>query len=171
MAECCYRTRTAGGADSCVSPTAERSGASRSVPPPISWPSRREARLSCGTPERRAIPSGGSTRITTPWTYPTGSHLRAERAGNKSPVDSVAISPDGRVIASGDNHGEIWLTDRQSGRLQRRLSANGDGIAHLAFDPAGDILAAADVGGTIRLWNPATGTAFGPPLRGHLGYV
>jgi WD40 repeat protein len=119
----------------------------------------------------RLIASGGADRIITLWTYPIGSHFGRQRSVHRFPVDSVAISPDGRVIASGDNHGEIWLTDRQSGRLERRLSANGDDVAHLAFDPAGDILAAADVGGTIRLWNPATGTAFGPPLRGHLGYV
>ncbi|MFE3002995.1 WD40 repeat domain-containing protein [Nocardia sp. NPDC059246] len=41
----------------------------------------------------------------------------------------------------------------------------------MAFSPDGTRLASADEDGTVRVWDPATGTPVGQPLTGHPGSV
>src|SRR5262249_33987343 len=44
------------------------------------------------------------------------------------------------------------------------LPADPSGVNGIAFSPSGTVLASAGDDGTVRLWNPATGQAVGPPL-------
>lgn len=68
---------------------------------------------------------------------------------------SVAISPNGSTIAVGgwgshrviDGSHNIYLFDRMSGALERRLSDLPNGVAHLAYSPDGRLLVASFGGG------------------------
>jgi len=44
-------------------------------------------------------------------------------------------------------------------------------VSGVAFSPAGKLLAAAYGDGYVRLWNPVTGRAAGPPLPANAGQV
>ena len=77
-------------------------------------------------------------------------------------ITSVAFSPDGRVIAAGDEYGFAYLRDARTGRLLRRLLDPGQGyVATLAYEPDGKVLATGDEDGTTFLWDTATGRQLG----------
>jgi len=65
---------------------------------------------------------------------------------------AVALSPDGRRIATGDRHGAVRVRDARSGGvLQVLLEPSGTLVHRLAYSANGKRLLAA-VGATIRVW-------------------
>jgi WD40 repeat protein len=73
---------------------------------------------------------------------------------------ACAISPDGRLIAAGGFTGavgsskSIYILDRQSGRMLRRLSGLADVIYHLTFSADGSYLAASMGGNSgLQVWD------------------
>lgn len=91
------------------------------------------------------------------WELATGRLLRVLRVpigdGNEGKLYAAAISPDGNTIAAGGwasadgLHESIYLFDRESGRLVRRLTGLPIVVKHLAFSLDGSLLAATH-GGT-----------------------
>jgi WD40 repeat protein len=82
-------------------------------------------------------------------------------------VNGVAISPDGKLLASADDDGTAEVWNISTGRpLTAAISAdtgpNGN-VNAVAFSPDG-LLATADSDGTVRLWNPVTGRPAGAPI-------
>jgi WD40 repeat protein len=79
---------------------------------------------------------------------------------------SIAISPDGKTVAGGDTRGAIHLWDAMTGTLRtdREFPGTGQPADSVAFDPAGQLIAATDSGG-VRLWR--WGTAEPPALLSH----
>jgi WD40 repeat protein len=65
---------------------------------------------------------------------------------------AVALSPDGRHIATGDRHGAVRVRDARSGGLEQvLLEPSGARVHRLAYSANGKRLLAA-VGSTIHLW-------------------
>ena len=87
-------------------------------------------------------------------------------------VNSVAISPGGHLIATGDSEGrvELWrregagLTELGTPQVASRLPAGfTNQVEFVAFSPDGKVLASAGDDGKVRLWN-VTGPAGLAPL-------
>lgn len=84
----------------------------------------------------------------------------------------LALSPDGRILASGSNAGEIFLRDVASGELIiQPLAGHINPIWGLAFSPDGDMLISASNDGQVIFWNTVEGSVdfgrpFSPPLIG-----
>jgi WD40 repeat protein len=85
------------------------------------------------------------------WSLPEGRLMRVLRLpigeGNIGKAFAVAISPDGTIVAVGGwtgptGHQNIFLFDRASGDLKRRLTDLGGLVYHLAYSPDGRRLAA-----------------------------
>ncbi|KAI0340403.1 WD40 repeat-like protein [Trametopsis cervina] len=86
-------------------------------------------------------------------------------------VTDIAISPDGRMIASAQGD-HIWFWDAATGeQVGDRLVGNLDGVNAIAFSPDGKTLVSGSLYSTIRLWNTATGQPIRKPFYGHTAEV
>ncbi|MEV4379311.1 hypothetical protein [Streptosporangium sp. NPDC049644] len=99
--------------------------------------------------------------------------LSTALTGHTDTVESVAFSPDGRILASAGKDETIRLWNI-SGGLARPTPLGGplavSSVHSVAFSPDGRTLAGAGTDRTIRLWNvsdPAHPTSLAQPLTGH----
>lgn len=89
------------------------------------------------------------------WELTTGNEIRTI-TGLSDFVHSIAISPDGTLIASASNDMlQIW--ELSTGQEVRSLSGHSAIIQGVMFSPDGQMLASGGNDQTIQLWNPNTG--------------
>jgi WD40 repeat protein len=76
-------------------------------------------------------------------------------------VMSVAISPDGKLMASGSNSdgGRIYLWNVETGDNTTTFYGHKKTVTSLAFSPDGTLLASASQDATARLWDVKTGAS------------
>lgn len=85
------------------------------------------------------------------WNPADGKERFENFAGHQAGVQAVAVSPDGKLVASGGENIRIW--EMAGGKLVRKLAAP---AASLAFSPDGKTLASGG-GRSIHLWDAETG--------------
>ncbi len=89
------------------------------------------------------------------WDTSGGKHLR-DFAAQKAEVLSIAVSPDGRTLASADADGNLDLFDVQSGK-KARSHKHDHAIEAVTFSPDGKLLASGDAKRTVRMFDVASG--------------
>ena len=72
--------------------------------------------------------------------------------GSDAGVTSVAISPDGRLVAAGSLDTVVRLWDVQSGTLLERLKGHRDSVYSVAFTPDGRGLVSGSLDKTLKYW-------------------
>ncbi|HLO28590.1 MAG TPA: TIR domain-containing protein, partial [Anaerolineales bacterium] len=98
--------------------------------------------------------------------------LLAYLTRNPSRVDSVAFSPDGKILASGGGDNKIILWDVGTGQpIGQPLKKHRNWIRSLAFAPDGKILASGGNDGSVILWDLKTSQPIGQPLKAKKGVV
>lgn len=76
-------------------------------------------------------------------------------AGHQAPVNALAIAPDGKTIASGDNKTiRLWNFE---GKLLHSFPAHNQIIWRLGFSLDGQFIASASADGTAKIWRVADG--------------
>ena len=98
------------------------------------------------------------------WNTHTGERLLT-LTGHTRWIKSLAFSPDGKTLASCDQHGIIHLWDLDTA-ITRATFKTPDAFYALSFAPNGKLLASGGYDGSIRLWNA---TAKQQGLRGKIG--
>jgi WD40 repeat protein len=95
-------------------------------------------------------------------------HMVADIKVSDLPVSAIALSPDGRMLITGDNRGSVSFWDVASCEERRRQAGiHAEGVADLAISPDGRL--AASAGGTdggFVLWDLTRLEAVGPAQPG-----
>ena len=73
------------------------------------------------------------------------------------PAACVALSPDGRVVATGTKQGAVRLWDASSAKPLLDLVAHETGTTAVAFSTDGKSLVSGGADGVARIWDAATG--------------
>jgi serine/threonine protein kinase len=94
--------------------------------------------------------------------------------GRTGPVNTVALSPDGRRLASGSADGMVKVWDAATGQEIHTLRGEAwpytNWVLSVAFSPDGRWLASGSEVGMVKVWNAATGQET-LTLKGHTGGV
>ncbi|KAG2353083.1 quinon protein alcohol dehydrogenase-like superfamily [Suillus spraguei] len=110
---------------------------------------------------RMVTASGESLRL---WDLQTGVMVRKMEHHNW--VLSLAVSRDGKLIASGDHDGEVIVWDGETGEsLTQPIKAHSTYIFSLNFSPDGTALASGSRDKTTKLWNTRTWEQQGDPVE------
>jgi RNA polymerase sigma factor (sigma-70 family) len=101
-------------------------------------------------------PGEEETKFVRVWDVATGKERKTFPADER--VNSVALSPDGRTVASTALSGKaITLWETLTGGSRGELAGHTEMIFDVAWSPDGRILASGSIDGTVRLWDPASG--------------
>ncbi len=76
--------------------------------------------------------------------------------GHAGAVSGIALSSDGRYLASGGHDRLIKLWSTEDGRLFGDLAGHTDVVYDVAFHPDGRLLASASWDGSVRVWDTTT---------------
>jgi WD40 repeat protein len=109
-------------------------------------------------PSGSLLVTAGEDRAIKIWDVATGRMERELAPDEDDDVFAVALSPDGKRLASvGNRDLTVKLWDVGTGQPLRTLAGHDDRAVAVAFGPDGQSLATSSRDGTVRLWDPATG--------------
>jgi WD40 repeat protein len=91
-------------------------------------------------------------------------------AGPSNVVQSLAFSPDSKLLAVGGSDSQIHLFGIPDGKYARSLPGHASSVTGLQFHPSGTVLASCSKDRTVRLWNPANAQML-KSLEGHTAWV
>ncbi|MBI3408952.1 MAG: protein kinase [Planctomycetes bacterium] len=107
--------------------------------------------------EQVALVAAGEKAVSL-WEVKSGKPVPTEFEGHKSQVNGLAWSPDGRLVATGDQTGMIRLSNAKSGASQKFFQAHDGPLQtlvwqdHTTLVSLGGILRPGNQGGTVHFW-------------------
>ncbi len=90
--------------------------------------------------------------------------------GGLSTIAAAAFSPDGRLLVTGNAHGQVWLWDATTAKVVNRLDVHAGMVTRLAFSRDGSRLATGGEDGSVTVWDVAQ-WAWLHRLKGHRAAV
>ncbi|WP_373867165.1 WD40 repeat domain-containing protein [Trichormus variabilis] len=118
--------------------------------------------------DSKVLVSGGLDGIRLwdlPQQRPLSTLVRFDNA-----IYTLAISPDGQTLASGDSQGVVKLWNLSNGKLIQQLQAHSQIVTAVAFTPNGERLVTSSRDKTIKIWDVNNGVQV-QTLTGHDNWV
>jgi WD40 repeat protein len=131
-----------------------------------------QSRCGAFSPDGRLLALGGTCGVVTVWNADTGAAVCRFAGppgdyrnvcgveGHTGDVTAVAFRPDGKAVASGNQHGLVTVWDLTATAEVLAIRTRHEYLSALAFSPDGKLLASGGSPGRgqeIRLWEAATG--------------
>ncbi|AFZ01304.1 NACHT and WD40 repeat domain-containing protein [Calothrix sp. PCC 6303] len=85
-------------------------------------------------------------------------------------VISVAFSPNGKLLATGDVFGVVHLWETASGKELTTFIGHKNWIGQVAFSPDGKTLVSGSADNTVKIWDIGTGKCH-KSLQGHIDWI
>ncbi|WP_292774992.1 NB-ARC domain-containing protein [Nostoc sp. NMS9] len=85
-------------------------------------------------------------------------------------ISSVAFSPNGKLLATGDADGKTYLWQVEDGKLLFTCTGHSSWVKSVAFSPDGQTLASGSDDQTVKLWDVDDGKCL-KTLHGHSNWV
>jgi WD40 repeat protein len=104
----------------------------------------------CFSPDGQWLMSGGDHGLRV-WDWRSG-EMVAAHFGDQSAITSLALSPDGQLLATASDDRRVQLWDWRSGRVVKLLQGHAGPVRALAFSADGQWLATGSDDQTIRVW-------------------
>jgi hypothetical protein len=123
------------------------------------------------TPSGGQIASRGGDGTIKIWDSNTGALLHRFEVGKPAGGScSLAVSPDGRLLAAGTVNREIKLWSLADGSGLTSLAGHAGAVEAVAFSPDGRTVASGSADKTIKLWDVTSGRELGT-LAGHTSWI
>ena len=90
------------------------------------------------------------------WNVADGQVARTFK-GHRDMIYALALSPDGKTLATGSYDQKIKLWNVADGTERKTLNGHNGAVFALAFRPDGKLLASASADRTVKLWDVASG--------------
>jgi WD40 repeat protein len=102
------------------------------------------------------LATASADRTVRFWDTETRQEVRPPLTGFGGAIHCMALSPDGRRLATCDTSHTVQLWNLTTGRHDT-LKGHQGFVWSVAFSPDGQFVATAGIDGTVRLWNATTG--------------
>ncbi|MFN0125073.1 MAG: WD40 repeat domain-containing protein [Verrucomicrobiales bacterium] len=97
--------------------------------------------------------AGGFTDpVVRLWDVASGEPV-GQLIGHRTYINAMAMSPDGRLLASGSGDQTMRIWDWKERRSVRTLRGHSSQVLDVAFSPDGQTLASGSLDGRVHLWN------------------
>ncbi|MBH8573810.1 DUF4082 domain-containing protein [Nostocaceae cyanobacterium CENA369] len=113
--------------------------------------------------------SVGKDSVLRRWNATTGK-LTQNLTGHEEPIEGLAVSPDGKLLATGGQDTKVFVWDAATNKLKYIVEEHKSFVKALAFSPDSKILASADEQGLIYLSDTEKGQTI-QTLLGHADSV
>ena len=123
-------------------PTVQKATATSQLPTTTSLSTANPSENSPATP---SIQAGLLPETATPL---QSAHL--------SSVDAIAYSPDGKILATGSQDGQVKLWQASNGQFLTTLTGHTQRVTDLSYSPDGKTLASSSQDKTVKLWDTTT---------------
>lgn len=91
------------------------------------------------------------------WDAVKGKRKHRFSGENMFDIWSVAFSPDGSLLASGDQFGQIHLVDPNTGKYIKRFEGHSGRVVSISFSADMRTFASGSIDGTLYIWDIASG--------------
>jgi len=123
--------------------------------------------VSLASPAPATSPAATVTPIPTRSTQASTVNLKVvHQYRHSDPIETIAFSPDGHVLATGGHNRLVHLWDLKTKAIRRTFAGHTAAVQEIAFAPDGKLLASGGGDGRIVLWDVDSGKAL-VNLAGH----